>query len=98
MESLVIISAIFNEKINQFDVTTNVTDAVFTTTDLYHILPEVELSVAIEGKVKLTANYSTMFRVNGSIDYIGRPEDMRDFETTSPITEWLKKLNSIDIF
>ena len=99
MESLVIISAIFNEKINQFDITTNVTDAVFTSTDIYQILPFVEVAVKVEGKVKLTANYSTMFRVNGSIDYIGRPEDMRDFvEPTSKITDWLANLNKIDIF
>ena len=103
MESLVIINAIFNEKINQFDITTNVTDAVFTSTDIYQILPFVEVAVKVEDKVKLAANYSTMFRVNGSIDYIGRPEDMRDFdvvaeEDKSPITSWLEKLNSIDVF
>ena len=79
METMVFIRSTWNDKIDQWDVTTNVTKSVFTTTDMFSILPFVETAVVVEGKVKLAANYDTVFWANDEIAFIGRPETMRDF-------------------
>ena len=77
----IFVTAIWNEDIRQWDVTTDVTKAVFTTNSVFHILDSVEVAVAVEGKIRLAANHKNkaIFRIDGEIAYIGNPENMRDF-------------------